>query len=227
MSDIRSAQNVAVKDKLTNDKLQVDSDRDAHVKAKVWDGTNEVTVTDDRLDVNAFFSEDDDIFLGAKGKYISAHLLNGNPPWTLIKSSMNVNGSVTPVSFYRGPPAGKKWYIGYMVVTFEDESINHVKFAGISALTNGVQFKVTENGSERDLYEHTFKTTGSFYHAVTSHTLESARTDIFTALWNFREAGTIIKLKNSTGDNIKMIVNDNLTSINFFEVTIFGFEVDE
>ena len=53
MGDINSTGNVTIWDELSENYAQVDDDLDLHTKAKLWDGTDEVTVTDNKLDVNA------------------------------------------------------------------------------------------------------------------------------------------------------------------------------
>lgn len=163
-----------------------------------------------------------------KGSFITKHLiLDGSEPYTFTKGSMNIDGSSVLKNFYRIPPSNKKWYICGLKIIIEDSSINHTKFGGISELTNGILLKVTENGSERDLYEHSFKKNGSFYHLSTRVDIDSSTTDILSVEFSLLKSGTALCLKNSTSDNIKLVIQDNLTSIDFMECVIFGYEVDE
>jgi len=45
---------------------------------------------------------------------------------------LNIDGSVTPVTFSAAPPTGKKWFIHSLSLIMEDASINFTKFGGIT-----------------------------------------------------------------------------------------------
>jgi len=228
MGEYLSTADVSIFDDDSGYHAQVDSDRDFHTKSKLWDGSTEVGVTsDNRLKVEGDF--DDEVSISEyRGTLIIRHLiLDGSEPYTFVKGSMDVDGSVTPQNFYRTPPSGKKWFIAEVRITIEGSSINHTKFGSIAALTNGILFKVTEGGVERDFYEHAIKTNGTFRHVATDVKIDSSTTDMLSVTLDFRGMGTTLLLKNSTSDNFKIVVQDDLTGIDFMEATIFGYEVDE
>lgn len=157
-----------------------------------------------------------------KGKYISEKVKNSG------SSDMDVDGSVTPVEFMAGPGTGKKWYIARMILTIEDESINHIKFGGLAIpLTNGVDIKITEDGVERTLAEGLIKTNHEFYQLAYDVTIKSATTDILAMRWTFTKGGTFLRFKNSTSDKFSIIINDDLSALQAFQVIIQGYEVDE
>lgn len=143
-------------------------------------------------------------------------------------SDLNVDGSITPVTFSASPPTGKKWFIHSISLIIEDASINFTRFGGIpGGLTNGIEFRVKEGGLiERTL--GTFKTNGDLHIFTTDIRIDSAATDLLTLQANVKEtSGTTFELQNVNSEIFKLIVNDDLTTINRFNVLIRGFEVDE
>ena len=140
---------------------------------------------------------------------------------------LNVDGSSTQVTFSAAPPAGKKWFIHTISLVLEDTSINFSKFGGRSALANGIEFRVKEAGlAEGSL--GVFKKNGDFYIFTSDITFESAATDIFAFSANIKViTGTTFELTDANSDIFKVIVSDNLTSINRFNMLIRGFEQDE
>jgi len=183
-------------------------------------GTKKVTVTTDgakeRLDVNATFSENP-----FPGLSFSSFLEN------VGSSDMRVDGSGTPVTFTTAPPTGKIWYIHTIDVIIEDTGMNFTKFGGLTALTNGVDFKVKQNGlSEAALA--TVNRNGDFYIFANDAFIESSTTDILVAHIRVQiNTGTTMKLIDSNSDSFSVVVNDNLTSLDVFQVLLRGYEVDE
>lgn len=141
---------------------------------------------------------------------------------------LNVDGSVTPVTFSASPPTGKKWFIHSITLIMEDASINFTKFGGIpGGITNGIDIKVKEGGLAERLLGN-FKTNGDLHIFSVSVRIDSAATDLLTLQTNIKiSSGTTFELKNASSDVFKVIVNDNLTTINRFNVLIKGFEVAE
>lgn len=198
-------------------------DNPEDVEVHIVDETSQVAAgvtAANRLKVDALLSENDTQLY--KGKYISVKIKNAGSP------DMNIDGSSTPVAFTAGPGSGKKWYVTRMLLTIEDENISHTKFGGIAGgLTNGVDIKITENGTERDLATSIIKTNTAFYQLCYDINIESAVTDILAMRWTFLKGGTSLQFKNTTSDNLKIIINDNLTSLISFQAIIQGYEVDE
>ena len=145
---------------------------------------------------------------------------NGGSP------DLNVDGSITPVDFTIAPPSGKIWYVHNISLVIEDNAINFTKFGGLLALTNGVDFKVKQNGSSEESLAN-IKNNGEFYTFANQVLLESSAIDILVIQVNTKiNTGTTFKLINSAGDNFKVIINDDLTSINKFQIVVRGYEVD-
>jgi hypothetical protein len=52
---VRATQDITIWDEDNDNAVTIDNDHDLHSKAKIWDGTDEVTITNNRLDVNNIF----------------------------------------------------------------------------------------------------------------------------------------------------------------------------
>ena len=188
----------------------------------IWDneGNKNVTVTTDgakeRLDVNATFSENP-----FPGSSVSEFLVDGS------SNDMTVDGSVTPVEFTVVPNTGKILYVFSITIVIEDTSINFDKYGGVPALTNGVDYKIKENG-EAEFTAANIKRNGDYYAFVNELILDSSTTDILVGKVLIQvNNGTTIKLTDSNSEYIKTVVNDDLTSINKHFVLVRGYEVDE
>jgi hypothetical protein len=59
MTEYKSSLDTSIKDELLDYWATVDSANDLHSKSKLWDGTNSVTVTNNKLDVNASVTSTD------------------------------------------------------------------------------------------------------------------------------------------------------------------------
>lgn len=143
-------------------------------------------------------------------------------------SDMNVDGSSTPVEFTISPPSGKIWYVRTISIVIEDDNINFTKFGGIAgSLTNGVDFKVKQNGLAEVLLANV-KRNAEFASFTDELDITSASSDILIAHLKLRQnSGTSFKLVNSNSDYIKAVVNDDLDSLTGFKILIKGYEVDE
>lgn len=226
MGDIRSKQDVSISDELTPaNHMIVDSDGDANVKSKIWDGTDEVDIIDDsgtkRFAVDAKISSNN--ISDKKGKFILCHLRKSGSP------DLNIDGSTTSVEFTNGPGTGKRWFISRMIMTIEDVGMNWQKFGGLPmALTNGLEIEYTDGGTTTDLLDSDkIKSNRDFIEFCYDGRIEAASTDIFKLRWAFSKAGTFLQMNNADSDVFTVRVNDNLVGLNYFHVTIQGYEVDE
>lgn len=140
---------------------------------------------------------------------------------------LNVNALASSITFSAGPPTGKLWFIHTITIIIEDNGINFNKFGGGTALTNGVEFRV----KEVDLSEisiGTVKRNGDFYIFANNVIVETSNTDFLIAqLREIDNTGSTFQIGATDGGLFKAIVNDNLTGLNLFQVSIRGFEVDE
>ena len=169
-----------------------------------------------RLDVSNV-----DITDPKKGNFINQALENSG------SDEMNVDGSVTPVHFTASPSTGKNLVIYRLILAMEDSSMSWTKFAGRSALPNGVLIKVTEDGSERSIVTDPIKTNRDFVWNAYDVNIQSSTTSVLSMRWTFAKAGTVLVLKDAYLDNFKITVQDDLSGVSYIKATVQGYEVDE
>ena len=140
---------------------------------------------------------------------------------------MNVDGSSTPVVYTATPNTGKRFYVYRIEITMRDTAINLLKFGGITALTNGFNIEIKEQGSTRYLMEHSVKFNSEFFRWTPHIEIYSSGEDLITVTFNFTDTNSVIRLDDSDSDYIRTTISDDLTGLTGFTVTIHGYEVDE
>jgi hypothetical protein len=184
------------------------------------DNSKLVTVTTDglkeRLDVSNV-----DVSDPKSGNFTNIPLTNGG------SNEMNVDGGTTPVAFTAAPPTNKNIIVYRLLLVMEDASMSWKKFGGIAALTNGVDIKVTEDGVERTISTDPIKTNRDYVWNCYDVEIDSATTDVLRMRWTFSRAGTVLVLKDAFSDNFKIVINDDVTGVDYYKATIQGYEVDE
>lgn len=192
---------------------EVTSDNDLQTTARLRDGDGNPILAATPLPVSTN---------PRRGKYFSKHLTNGST------FNMAIDGSGTPELFRLTPPSGKIYYAYRIIIAIKDSSINFLKFGGLPMpLTNGIDINVKEHGTISALTEEPIKDNGDFMELAYDSKIDSAAIDILTTRWSFYKAGTIFELKNSTGDYLEFVINDNLEGIDYFDCLVQGYEVDE
>jgi len=179
-----------------------------------------VTTTPDgakeRLDVSNV-----DVSDPKSGNFTNIPLTNGG------SDEINVDGDPTPVDFTAVPPSGKNMIVYRLLLVMEDNSMSWTKFAGRSALANGVVIYVTEDGVERNIVTDPIKTNRDFVWNCYDVEIDNATTAILRMRWTFSRAGTVLVLKDSYSDNFRIEIQDDLSGVSYFKATIQGYEVDE
>lgn len=141
---------------------------------------------------------------------------------------MNVDGSGTPVVFSVVPSTGNIFFVFRIVVTMVGTGINFTKFGNIAALTNGLKVEIKEGGGAlTEVIESPFKKNQQFYEGGFNSVIQSAAVDIFTLTFLFNDIGSVLSLKDSLSELIKITVQDDLTNISSFRVVAQGYEVSE
>jgi len=139
---------------------------------------------------------------------------------------MLVDGSVTPVEFSYSPAAGIVIAVESVLVVFtsDDFEFDGASFGPNAALTNGFDFKLTIDASTTTLF--TIKQNEDFLRVpgripVINNT---GPKDLLSAAFVF---GGLIKLDGTEGDEISVVVNDDMTSVKFkyLTATVYGAEV--
>ena len=139
---------------------------------------------------------------------------------------LNVDGSVTPVDFTVEAPSGKIWYIHRVTILIEDIGTSFARFGGITSLTNGVDFKISQNGLSEELLGN-IKKNSEFYLFSKNIISESSTTDLLVIHIDIKElSGSVFILNETLNDIFTVTINDNLTGLNTFRVLLNGYEVN-
>lgn len=146
---------------------------------------------------------------------------------------INVDGSVTPVVFSLAPTGlaqGVEWDITRMLSSLIGSSaMDDGTFASIPALLRGIVVREV-NGQTKNVFN--VKTNGE----IKEHAFDLTYSDkapagqfgmSFRRSFNGQEKnGVVIRLSNVDGDSIQCIIQDDLTDLNVFHLTVQGHQVD-
>jgi hypothetical protein len=146
----------------------------------------------------------------------------------------NVNGAVTAVPFYRGPPTGEIWAIHRMIVEIEDNAtFTADNYGGVSTLTNGVELEVREGTTGAlilDVLDSEDITSIADWAAhcydMTEHTFGSGN-NFAVARFTFANAGRPIVLDGDRGEVLIARVNDDLSGLVNHKFMIQGHQIPE
>jgi len=147
-------------------------------------------------------------------RVVSVALVNG------VNESLNVNGSVTPVSFSAVPPAGKKWRVKRITGYIEGENpFSSEKFADLPALANGVVLKI--NGVEITRWKTNRNMVFDMGFIETPKALAKADRSLAGEFCFVKAFGEMLLVDSNTG-GIEIVVNDNLSTVANFKVKVQG-----
>lgn len=142
---------------------------------------------------------------------------------------LRVNGSVTPVTFDLPLPPTSEFLLER--VTFAiggDDIIDLSKFGSIAGLLNGVTF--IANAGEDDEIETSIKNNGDIFLISTETNVSSVRfvaetKTIVYGSWDFTDSygGNAPRIKDN---KLQIIVNDDLTAMEYFKVSAHGIVYD-
>jgi hypothetical protein len=139
---------------------------------------------------------------------------------------LRVDGSVTPVDFEYGADPDDDVALLELRFVLSADSIyfEGSKFGPISALANGIKVIIMANSEMTIL--HVLKINEHFLSMINPASLFRETTgsaDAMAAAINF---GGLVKLKAGTGDYIKVMVQDDLTSVKFkyFTATLWAYK---
>jgi len=136
--------------------------------------------------------------------------------------NMNKNGSVTPVEFILETPINTTWHVKTMNFSILDQTeMDDAKFGGLTALTNGLS--LTKEDGVIENYWLIYSNIGFEENGYTTKYSSKAPAGYYG--FNGRKDiiqvnGTILKLEN--GEQLKIVVNDDLTGLNKMVFTING-----
>lgn len=150
---------------------------------------------------------------------------------SLTSADLNVNGSVAPVIFYISPEEllpGTVWDIhGVVAHIVDDATMDDTLFGGIASLTKGVVFRGV-NGITKNFGN--FKNNGDFGdYGFNPSYVDKAGGGQYAFRANLRivdQYGTSLAMvsaeKAEDSDRLQVIIQDNLTAISFFHISIQG-----
>lgn len=157
---------------------------------------------------------------------------------SLRDDKMNVNGSSTPVIFFVSPVGlvdpvdsskQQKWDITRIMLSITDDSaMDDARFGGITGgITNGVVVR-KKDGRNKNIF--TAKTNGDFaLHSYDVTYIESTLPPsgfygmrVRRSFAGQEKNGVVIRLDASSGDEIQLIVRDNLTALTSFQAAVQG-----
>jgi len=145
-----------------------------------------------------------------------------------VSTSQVVNGSVTPVVFSAGPPAGQVWYVYAIKFLFADGGNAKIdSYAGIaSGLTNGLLVEQTVNSVDYEL--HNLKNNADAVEIFTNNPFAGGNSGFITDS-NFYSGVKVmspqVTLTGDDSDAIKVTVRDNLTGLIAQEMAIGYFRI--
>lgn len=155
-----------------------------------------------------------------------------------VTTNLNVDGSVTPVDAFIGPPVNGDLYITTANVLIADNgSVQLNKFGSINnGLTNGIRFFI-ESKNERIIVSAPLRTNFDFIRAGTlteglgsgasSYKINNADIDNdngYNPIIDFTRLSPIgIRMRADTQDKLGVVISDDLTEISTFNIIITGF----
>ena len=128
-------------------------------------------------------------------------------------------------SFFIQPAPGEIFRIQRMIVNVHDaQKFKPEEYGNLTALTNGIFVRVSNNGTTLDLTDGVpVKTNGSWGALCFDAELYSAAAgngDYLRVRWTFAASGYPIRLVGDNNDRLEVVLNDNFTGLldHYFQV---------
>jgi len=151
--------------------------------------------------------------------------------------NMNVNGSVSPKTFYVGANPNYDIHITQIqIVIVGNDNVKYRKFGSGSTLTNGWDLEIYESSVASQLISKA-KTNGEIITQSGFSNPFGSESEVFILDdWGHHKSALVVSIEFSkwipgglrigrgTTDQLRSIVNDNLTSTFNFYVKLFGFK---
>jgi len=144
-------------------------------------------------------------------------------------ADMNVDGSTTPVVFSVSPVGllpGSEWDVTLMIFSlFGTQSMDDGKFGDLAALDKGVIIRV-DNGNVKNVAN--VKTNGEFAESafereyITKAPAGKTSFIVRRTISGKENSGVVLRIEANTGDGIKVIIQDDLTSMDRFRARVQG-----
>lgn len=147
-------------------------------------------------------------------------------------ADMNVNGSVTNQSFYIPSQPDRTYVVNSFRFVLNDENMTissnesrRFGSASGSDLPNGITFSVNQGGITTNLFINPVQTIGDFLFYVDEYDNlpDSVAAGVDLLTFDFHMPVPII-LPIGSQDNVVLTVRDNLSTLNFFQVYVKGYQ---
>ena len=143
--------------------------------------------------------------------------------------NLSANGSVTPKVYKVCPPPNARFHIASISITMTDAAVMHEGlFGNIARLTKGIIGRRTDGQISN--YFLISNNVGFFQNGYETYYPAKAPSGVysFNARKKFMEIhGNVIALEGITADELQIIVQDDLTGIDEFTVTVQGHIVED
>ena len=144
-------------------------------------------------------------------------------------TSMNVDGSSTPVKFFIQPPATDRYILKRMDVEVIDSSFNDALKYGALTLTTGMRIYVENDGGIIKEYTIGFNIKRNFDWALLAGVdvpiLSAPVTDALLVRWTFANGCSDIELDGSKNERLVVEVNDLMTGLDEQLIQVQGCRV--
>lgn len=136
---------------------------------------------------------------------------------------MRVDGSSTPVAFSYSPDPGTTLAVQQILVVFtaDDFSFDGLSFGPNPKLVNGIKFETDINSTLTEIFN--IQQNEDFLRVPGRIPLvnNTGPKDVLGAAFSF---GGLVKLNQSTGDQLIVTIRDNLTSVKlkYLTCTVYG-----
>lgn len=157
------------------------------------------------------------------------HVYTSSASIQLSTVDMDVNGSVTPVIFQIDPIVGQEWDIVRIILVIEDDSaMDFSLFGSIAAVPNGVLFRRIDGSQDN---QFSWKTNGDIINRCFDNDFQ---TNIgnnfrgFTVRCTYggqSKRGVTLRLIGSEGDQLQIVIQDDLTTLSKVRVIAQGHKV--
>ena len=142
-------------------------------------------------------------------------------------TDMAIDGSTTEVVFRISPPAGEIWRVArWMLYVQDTKGFDVDKWGNGIILTNGIMPRLKQGGITSELLHMAIMTTGdigALTYDTVLHTFGNTD-DILNARWTFTRAGQYVRLIGDYGDELQVVIRDDLTGLSKQYVQVQGYK---
>lgn len=142
-----------------------------------------------------------------------------------IEITMNQLGTLSsPISYKVQPPVSERWQITRILITMLDSSsMDDGTFGGITALTNGVVIRLHINGQDQTIthWNSNADLKDDMFDVEYADRAPAGQFGL-SGRWTFTRAEFIADLDGANGDYLEVLIQDDLTGLDDFEIKAQG-----